>query len=552
MLKRVRLWPPNYTENLRWRQEQLLLMRTSPDLLVGAKEFYKTHHNEFIEDWCYTFDPRNASLDLPTTTPFIPFQRQRELGDCLLALIRAEENGLIEKCRDMGATWYSCAFSVWLYLFWDGASVGWGSRKADLVDRIGDPDSIFEKIRIIIRRIPTELLPIGFNFDEHSSYMRLINPETGASITGESGDNIGRGGRKLIYFKDESAHYERPESIEAALTDNTRVQIDISSVNGLGNVFHRKREAGVEWEPDVPIKSGYTHVFIMDWRDHPGKSQTWYDERKAKAEREGLLHIFYQEVDRNYAASVEGVIIPLEWIKSAIDAHIKLGIADDGGWVAALDVADEGGDRNSLAKRKGVILKYLNEWGEGDTGKTARKAVVACETTLPIDLNYDSVGVGSGIKAETNRLIEENAMPLGIKMVPWNAGAAVQDPEGHIIPDDEDSPVNEDVFYNFKSQAWWSVRTRFWKTHQMVTKGVQYPHEDLISIPSTLPKVRQLEKELCQVTAGRSTGKLKLLINKKPNGTRSPNLADSVVMCYFPATPASSYDSTLAWVGAPE
>ena len=52
--------------------------------------------------------------------------------------------------------------------------------------------------------------------------MRIVNPQTGASITGESGDNIGRGGRKLCYFKDESAWYERPEKIEAALADNTR------------------------------------------------------------------------------------------------------------------------------------------------------------------------------------------------------------------------------------------------------------------------------------------------------------------------------------------
>jgi hypothetical protein len=64
----------------------------------------------------------------------------------------------------------------------------------------------------------------------------MIVPST---ATGEAGDNIGRGGRTLGYFKDESAHYEHRDLIEAALGDNTNVQIDISSVNGLGNVFHR-------------------------------------------------------------------------------------------------------------------------------------------------------------------------------------------------------------------------------------------------------------------------------------------------------------------------
>src|SRR6476620_1402069 len=113
-------------------------------------------------------------------------------------------------------------------------------------------------------------------------FMRIF-AASGESITGESGDDIGRGGRTLIYFKDESAHYEHPESIEAALGDTTRVQIDISSVNGLGNVFHRKREAGVEWSPGYGVQKGKTNVFIKDWSDHPDKTQAWYREREARA-----------------------------------------------------------------------------------------------------------------------------------------------------------------------------------------------------------------------------------------------------------------------------
>ena len=61
-------------------------------------------------------------------------------------------------------------------------------------------------MRIIVRGLPREFWPAGFKPDDHMSYMRIVNPQTGASITGEAGDNIGRGGRKLIYFKDESAH----------------------------------------------------------------------------------------------------------------------------------------------------------------------------------------------------------------------------------------------------------------------------------------------------------------------------------------------------------
>jgi len=107
------------------------------------------------------------------------------------------------------------------------------------VDQIGRPDSIFEKIRIFLRYLPRELLPVGFSFKEHVSLMKIINPENGNTIVGEAGEDIGRGGRSLITFKDESGHYEHPELIEASLLANALVQMDISSVpvHSTGTVF---------------------------------------------------------------------------------------------------------------------------------------------------------------------------------------------------------------------------------------------------------------------------------------------------------------------------
>ena len=526
-------WPPDYVLAFAWRQQQVLRLKADAVRVVGAKEFYRTRPVDFINHWCITYDPRNAGRETPAKMPFVLFQRQAELADFLLECIQAEENGLIEKCRDMGATWVCCAFSVWLWLFWEGSAVGWGSRKEQLVDRIGDADSIFEKMRLLVRGLPRQFWPVGFVPDEHMTYMRFVNPENGATVTGEAGDNIGRGGRKLIYFKDESAHYERPEKIEAALADNTRVQIDISSVNGLGNVFHRRREAGADWTPGNLVH-GRTNVFVMDWRDHPAKTQTWYDERKAKAASDGLLHVFAQEVDRNYAAAVEGVIIPSEWVKASIDADQKLGFDDSGGWCAALDVADSGGDTNALAKRKGVVLKSVEEWGERDTGLTARRAVAACEGIGPLDLQYDCIGVGAGVKAETNRLIDDDLMPRNIRLVPWNAAAEVLDPDGRVIKGDGDSPTNKDFYANLKAQAWWSLRRRFERTWRAVNEpGFTWEADDLICLPSTLPLIRKIEKELSQPTASKNA-RMKMLVDKTPDGTRSPNLADAIVMAFWP------------------
>jgi hypothetical protein len=67
-----------------------------------------------------------------------------------------------------------------------------------------------------------------------------------------------------------------------------------------------------------------TYCFVMDWRDNPLKSQEWYDTKRAERAEQGLLHIFAQEVDRDYAASVENTILQREWVEAAIDAHKKI------------------------------------------------------------------------------------------------------------------------------------------------------------------------------------------------------------------------------------
>lgn len=562
MLQRTPKWPPDYDEVLKQRDHILTALMKNPKMAAGAIDHYGrglTGMIDFMEDWCETFDPRNAGTGRSSRLPMRMFPKQLELVEFLWCCYEAEANGLIEKSRDMGATWCCVNFSVGLFLFHEGATIGWGSRKAMYVDKIGDMDSIFEKIRFQLLAVPRFLWPKGFDPSVMSAQMKVYEPG-GNAITGEAGDDIGRGGRKRIYFKDESAHYEHPEMIEAALGDNTRCQIDISSVNGLGNVFHRKREAAIEWRRGMKMEPGKTYVFIMDWSDHPMKTRAWYDQRRSKAMEEGLLHKFAQEVDRNYSASVVGTIIPAEWVQSAIDAHVKLGLDTGRGWHGGLDVADEGGDRNALVTRRGILVTTAEDWGAPDVGATTRKAIgIATELVpvnqkkrRPIKIYYDSIGVGSGVKSEVNRLTsdetpQDERMPAGIKFHSWNAGAAVQDPDDKVVEsDDGESPTNKEFFQNLKAQAWWSVRTRFWKTHRAVTEGIKYDPAELISIPSDLPKLRTLQKELSQPTSKKSAT-MKTMVDKKPEGTMSPNLADALVMCFFPVE-NNDYDSSMDWL----
>jgi hypothetical protein len=126
---------------------------------------------------------------------------------------------------------------------------------------------------------------------------------------------------------DEAAFLQRPLLIDAALSQTTRCRIDLSSVNGMSNPFAQKRHSG-----KIP-------VFTFHWRSDPRKDDEWYRKECEKIDNPVIVA---QELDLNYQASAEGILIPSEWVQAAVDAHIKLGIEPTGQRLGAMDIADEG------------------------------------------------------------------------------------------------------------------------------------------------------------------------------------------------------------------
>jgi hypothetical protein len=537
-------WPVDYGQVRRWRKRKLKLFAEQPDELKRAWLWYKHRPVEFINHWCDTHDPRNIGktdengTPLPVVLPLVMFKRQDELCQFVMQCMEEEANGLIEKSRDMGATWTCISLSTHQWLFWENNVIGWGSATADKLDKLSDPDTIFEKFRLQVMGLPECFKPKGLSRDRHLLLNRLINPSNRSIITGEIGDKIGRGGRTKIYFIDESAHLEHPGLVEAGLSENTRVRIDMSSVSGLGTVFHRARRGGLEWNPGQKMTKKRTNVFIMDWSHHPAKTRDWYKERAEFFANKGMSHVFAQEIDRDYAAAVEGTVIPRKWLESCVDAHrrLKLTGVDEGGNFVGLDVADGGVDSNAAVGRKGWLVNSADQWADRDTGVTTRRAVALCSLKLPCELLYDSVGVGSGVKAETNRMEEDGLLPRGIKITPWNGGQKVVNGSGRIIANDASSPTNKDYYFNLKAQGWGTLRLRVYITHMAVTEGRTVNADDIISFDSQSISDTMLAKlleELSQATQTPNT-KGKMVVDKSPDGMASPNLGDACVICCLP------------------
>lgn len=505
--------------------------------LSKQAELYKcrTDPVHWFNHWIWTYDPRGMSFGLPANIPFVLRPKQVELVEWLLERENTQTHGLIEKSRDEGMSYVVLGYFLHRWLFVDGFAGGVGSRKEELVDKKGDPKTLFHKFRDMFSKMPDWMKPKGFVEKVHDNYMRIINPDNGATITGEAGDNIGRGGRTTMYFLDEWAFVERQEAVDAAISQNTNVHIKGSTPNGIGDRFHQDRF------------SGRYAVFSMPWRANPDKNWTveyngkqihpWYEKQLATLDDVVLA----QEVDINYAASVEGVLIPSTWVQLAVDAHTKLGIEPTGDRIAGLDVADEGKDKNSLALRHGVVMTYLETWsGKGDDiFGTTQKAMDLCIDQAIDTLYYDADGLGAGCRGDA-RVINEQRRELGLSEIdvePFRGSGSVHEPEGQMV----ESRFNKDFFANLKAQSWWSLRLRFQETFRAL-EGREYDPDMIISLSSehiNAKELAMLTTELSQPTYTKN-GVGKILVNKQPDGTSSPNRADSVMICFNPQIAALS------------
>ncbi len=318
--------------------------------------------------------------------------------------------------------------------------------------------------------------------------------------------------------------------VEASLSGTTNCRIDMSTPKGRGNLFAQKR-----FEGKIP-------VFSFHWRNDPRKDDAWYEDQKVKLDPVTLA----QEVDMDYNASAVGVLIPSEWVQAAVDAHIKLGIEVTGRRRGALDVADEGIDLNAFAEGHGILLDKVTAWsGKGsDTFATAQRAFDMSDAAGIDEWYFDADGLGAGIRGDARVINEGRRRKLTVAPFRGSAsGQALHRPEAPIPtaePDlgpksRRDARKNIDYFANAKAQGWWELRVRFQRTFRAVTAGTlgDYDPDDLISLNGSMPELVKLTQELSQPTYSLNTAG-KVVIDKQPEGTRSPNHADAAMILYAP------------------
>ncbi|MDP2902007.1 MAG: hypothetical protein Q8N96_02705 [Methylovulum sp.] len=189
---------------------------------------------------------------------------------------------------------------------------------------------------------------------------------------------------------------------------------------------------------------------------------------------------------------------------------------------------------NAFCGRCGIVLDYIEEWsGKLDDifGTTQRAFRLSDELNYDW-FYYDGDGLGAGVRGDA-RVINEQRNESKIKQIGvdmFRGSDAVTNPAERVNAGESEGRTNKDYFANAKAQWWWGLRKRFKATHDAIN-GEAYQPDELISLSGSLKGLGKLTSELSRPTY-KFNGAGKMLVDKSPDGTKSPNMADAVMMCF--------------------
>ena len=172
-----------------------------------------------------------------------------------------------------------------------------------------------------------------------------------------------------------------------------------------------------------------------------------------------------------------------------------------------------------------------------DIYQSVEKVFAYCEQDNLVEFRFDEDGLGAGVRGDARAINELRTIANGptILATPFRGSGAVFSPDNQAVRGDngQAARLNKDYFANAKAQSWWHLRKLFQNSYRAVVEGMAYNPDEIISISSTMENKDKLIIELSQPTYY-INGVGKIIVDKQPDGTRSPNLADSVMISYAP------------------
>lgn len=205
--------------------------------------------------WTYVQYESREITNTSARRPMVTWPVQDTLAEALEKSASTQTRLVVDKARDMGASWCVILWHLYLVLFRKDLQLLWGSLVEDKIDKVGDSDSLFWKLDFA-----NSLLPEWMQGDIVRTHLLFLNKITKSAIKGETcGEDFGRSGRAYQAFIDEGAGIRSLGASMQSCGDTTKSIVVVSTPKGPG-AYSDMRFSGLP-------------VVVMGYWDHPHKGQ---------------------------------------------------------------------------------------------------------------------------------------------------------------------------------------------------------------------------------------------------------------------------------------
>lgn len=271
--------PKDFQENVEFRLWLAGKCESSRMWRLAMREACKSDILFYVNSWVWQFNPLMTAGE--QAGPFISYEYQDKAFRKILWCIEHQKDCVIEKSREMGASWQCLIAMEWLWHWHPWNKFLFVSKSEKAVDD-KDSDSLFWKIDFIHRYQPDWLLPGGDRkkgMDRTALYYG--NRENGSQITGAaSTGDAGVGGRATAMFVDEFSLIRDDVQLYAHSADTAKCRIFNGTHRGMDTQLW-----ALSQKPDI-------EKLVMHWTDHPRKNPGLY-----RSTGRGLG---YEIIDKSY------------------------------------------------------------------------------------------------------------------------------------------------------------------------------------------------------------------------------------------------------------
>jgi hypothetical protein len=265
--------PKGLQENLDCR-ERLLKGCQLPQFRRAVMEMCRRDILFWINSFVWQFNPNTIGTASLEIGPFLTWDFQDGFfldgdeakdGPGILWCIEHRRDLVLEKSREMGASWMCLLALDWLFLFHPWKKFLVISRDEESVDKPDEPDSLFWKLDFVHEHLPSWMCGHIVRRKRGFKHTRTNSTITGQSSTGKSGV----GGRATCMFIDEFSQIREDYEVFQRTSSTTGCRIFNGTHLGLDTCFF-------EITDPSNVAGSYIKKRVIHWSQHPDKRKGLY------------------------------------------------------------------------------------------------------------------------------------------------------------------------------------------------------------------------------------------------------------------------------------